>query len=85
MADDIINLDAERNRRVDWGSVRLDAQGLELIEFVASYDVGDGTRRSVPVWAYSRADAGRQVESMRSTLQLEGAAWEFEPVNVRPE
>lgn len=83
MTENVINLDAERNRRSDPASVSEDAQGNVLIDYCASYSLGEDSWMLV-VKAYSREDADRRVQAIRSTLKLEGAAFEFEPVSIEP-
>lgn len=79
MDDKIINLDTERNRRVDPSTVTKDRDGREMIEFCASYDAGEGTRWMMTFFAYDREDAAARVEAMKASLKLEGPSHEFEP------
>jgi hypothetical protein len=58
---------------------RHDAKGRELIEFVASYDLGDGTRQMISFWAHSIPDAIDRVDLIRQSLVYEGLSVDLLP------
>lgn len=70
---DVINLDAERNRRQqpDEQFRKTDDFGRPMFCFLLSYDYQDGSF-STEVWAYSEEDAQARVEAMRASLRYDG-------------
>jgi hypothetical protein len=56
-----------------------DAKGRELIEFVASYDLGDDTRQFVSFWAHNIPDAIDRIDLMRQSLVYEGLSADYLP------
>jgi hypothetical protein len=56
-----------------------DAKGRELIEFVASYDLGDGTRQTISYWAHNIPDAIDRVDLIRQSLVYEGLSADLLP------
>lgn len=60
-----------------------DARGRELIEFVASYDLGDGTRQMISFWAHNIPDAIDRVDLIRQSLAYEGLSVDHLPRGCR--
>jgi hypothetical protein len=56
-----------------------DAKGRELMEFAASYDLGDGTRQMIHFWAHNIPDAIDRVDLMRLSLAYEGLSTDLLP------
>jgi hypothetical protein len=73
-------MDAERNRAMDPATVHQDSAGKLEVEFVASYALPDGSRRSIGFWAASREDAQLAIAWMRQSIRFEGLAADFMPV-----
>jgi hypothetical protein len=69
----------ERSKRTLPELARHDAKGRELMEFVASYDLGDGTRQFVSFWAHNIPDAIDRVDLMRQSLMYEGLSADHLP------
>ena len=80
MADEIVDLTAERNRRSapDPEFVRKDDFGRPLYTFLLSYEM-DGKQWSTEVWAYSFEDADARVAAMRDSLKVDGQAYSCTP------
>lgn len=80
MADEIVDLTAERNRRAapDPEFVRKDDYGRPLYTFLLSYEM-DGKQWSTEVWAYDFADAEARVAGMRASLKIDGQAYSQVP------
>lgn len=76
MADDIIHLGAERDRRngPDADHVRRDDFGRPLYRFTCSYDMGDGAW-ALDLWAYSREDADARMDAIRRSGRVDGQVW----------
>lgn len=76
MADVIVDLTTERNRRAapDPEFVRNDDYGRPLYTFLLSYEM-DGKQWSTEVWAYDFADADARVAAMRASLKVDGQAF----------
>lgn len=70
-----------RERRPEF--VGRDARGRELMEFVGSYELGDGTRQMVSFRAHSRGDARERIGMMRQSLIYEGLSADLLPERVR--
>jgi hypothetical protein len=81
MADDIIDLSAERNRREepDPEFVTADEYGRKLYTFLASYDVGDKCF-SLRFIAYDEDDAQAKVAGMRESIRYDGKLFSSIPV-----
>lgn len=84
MSSELIDLDVERNRRLDPAMVAKDAAGRELTQFVASYEVADGQRQMIGFWAYSRQDAQARLVAMRRSLRFEGVPADFDVTGIEP-
>jgi hypothetical protein len=69
----------ERSRARMPELARHDSKGRELIEFVASYDLGDGTRQMMSFWAHNIPDAIDRVDLMRQSLVYEGLSVDLLP------
>lgn len=73
MSDDIIDLNAERNKRVepDPKFVKHDDYGRKLYVFTCSYSMED-RRYCIEIWAYDFPDAEAKVAAMQESLQVDG-------------
>ena len=69
----------ERSRAKIPELARHDAKGRELIEFAASYDLGDGTRQMISFWAHNMPDAIDRLDMMRQSLAYEGLSADLLP------
>jgi hypothetical protein len=74
----------DRSRAALAELVQRDAKGNELIEFVASYDLGDGTRQMISFWAHNIPDAIDRVDLMRQSLVYEGLSADHLPGGRAP-
>lgn len=76
MADEPIDLTAERNRRAepDPEFVMRDDYGRKLFTFLLSYEM-DGKQWSTQIWAYDLTDADSRVAAMRASLKVDGQAF----------
>jgi hypothetical protein len=73
MSEDIIDLAAERNRRIapDAEHVMHDDFGREMYRFLLTYDFSGG-QWGTEMWAYSAEDAEAKVAAMRESLRVDG-------------
>ena len=80
MGDDIIDLNAERNKREqpDPEFVRKDGFGRPLYLFLLNYQM-DGASYTADIWAYDMADAQRRVDAISTTVAVLGQAFGKEP------
>jgi hypothetical protein len=82
MSDDIVDLNAERNRRAKPGPecIRRDNYGREIFCFLASYTCADGKSYSTEIWAYDQAEAERRIEGMKQSLVYDGQLFDRIPL-----
>ena len=77
---DVIDLNAERNRRAqpDPEFVKRDDFGREMYLFALGYEF-DGKSWGIDLWAYSAEDAEARVAAMRGSLAVHGQIFECIP------
>ena len=76
MSEDIIDLNAERNKREQPDSefVRHDDFGRPVYLFLLNYQM-DGASWSADIWAYDMEDAQRRVDAIAKTVTVLGQAY----------
>lgn len=74
---DVIDINAERDKREapDAEFRKHDDFGREMFTFLLNYEMGDGSRWSVELWAYSAEDAQNRVDAMRGSLTVCGQVY----------
>lgn len=74
MADDPINLAAERNKREapDPEFVRKDDFGRPMYAYCVSYDMDDKQWGGVTIWAYDFDEAIRRLDALRQSGRVDG-------------
>ena len=80
MADEPIDLAAERNKREEPApeNVLVDDFGRKLYRFLCSYDLGP-ERYIFHLWAYDLEDADKKIQAIKESGQVDGQVFHTVP------